>query len=290
MNNAVNKEARKRVGSRGLPLNYMNKKERVLKKLNSLPMWVFNRHWFLRNSKKIANYILDPLEYRKLVGFNTIKPQKPLPPIPKPKKYSPSPAKRVILFEILGAGCKPRRKNQLNWRESDYGITTKIFCNRQLKTVTGNITKTVCRLPLKLNDIFILKLVDQVEKYINNGYKVLIFGYSYGGSVASRVAEYLTKYKMVSSDIIIHTFGSIYVPQPSKTSLVNITHHMFTDDVALRCNHLSPSKDIFVKWLKHPMNARKGLLNIMGSENEWFIHNDYFERVALKIAKKYSYH
>ena len=288
MNNNINKEARKRVGTRGLPLNYMNRKEKVLKKLNTLPLWVANRHWFLRAPKNIAKYILDPLEYRKLVGFASNKPRVSAVPMSISKSWSSKPPKKTILFEILGAGCKQPRQSILSAANSDYGLVTKTFCNPVRKTVSGNIVKTVCRLPLGLNDPFIQRLVHDIERYINNNYKIILFGYSYGGSVASRVAEYLTKYKMVSSDVIIHTFGSIYVPPPEKTSLVNITHHMFTDDVALRCNHLNPTRDTFVKWLKPPKNAKKGLFNFTGSANEWFIHNDYFDRVALKIAKRYA--
>jgi pimeloyl-ACP methyl ester carboxylesterase len=197
-----------------------------------------------------------------------------------------------ILYDVLGLGCSEVPQRTLRIVKSQltkiYKIPCEIICNNSLKSTLKNIGKTVCYIPPSKKSKVVRDLYSNVIKNLKHGKKVIIFGHSYGGSVASRVAELLHDNQINTSRILIVTFGSIYVPHPSKTLGVNIKHIMFENDVALKCNHLNPKKDLYVDWRIHPLSHLKSKwYQILGSDIQWEIHNDYGPEIKLPLLKNF---
>lgn len=186
--------------------------------------------------------------------------------------------RRILIF-VLGLGCSEIK--ELDKIEDALKIHYKtpcvVMCNRSIGKTLRNIGKTVCYLPPSKKSRFVNEVFNELMKYAKNDYMVTVVGHSYGGSVVSRVAEILTDKGITRNNIRMITTGSIYVPKPNLTRNVNIRHIMFENDVALRCNHLSPTKDTYVEWLKHKQyrNYKPKRYKVFGSETEWEIHNDY---------------
>jgi hypothetical protein len=197
-----------------------------------------------------------------------------------------------ILYDVLGLGCSEFPQSVLDEVRLEltdiYGIPCEIICNKSLGNTLKNIGKTVCYIPPSKKSKTVSDLYSRVIKDLKNGKKVIIFGHSYGGSVASRVAELIHDNQIKTSRLLIVTFGSIYVPQPSKTRGVNIKHLMFYNDVALKCNHLNPKKDLFVYWRTHKLSHYNSeWYQILGSDIQWKIHNDYGPEIKLPLLKKF---
>jgi hypothetical protein len=197
-----------------------------------------------------------------------------------------------ILYDVLGLGCSEFPQSVLDEVRLEltdiYGIPCEIICNKSLGNTLKNIGKTVCYIPPSKKSKTVSDLYSRVIKDLKNGKKVIIFGHSYGGSVASRVAELIHDNQIKTSRLLIVTFGSIYVPQPSKTRGVNIKHLMFYNDVALKCNHLNPKKDLFVYWRTHKLSHYNSeWYQILGSDIQWKIHNDYGPELKIPLLKKF---
>jgi hypothetical protein len=122
------------------------------------------------------------------------------------------------------------------------------------------------------------KLLQDVIDKLNHGYKVELYGFSYGGAVLNILAnkihlimndmitcnekEMLQKFQ---TNLIIFTFGSIFVYDIFKTRNVKLYNIMMFGDVALICNGLNPREIIgqdivldsnmsFIELLPSPVN------------------------------------
>lgn len=211
-------------------------------------------------------------------------PNSPVRPPNSPVKIPNSPvrppnSKKSVLFIIVGLGCSMQSKNDRIYyskRYSEhYGMPTHYMCNTVERKSVKNIAKTVCGIRPSLKSTFVVKVLTMMKDYMSKGYKVYASGHSYGGSVISRIALALSMDP--SFDPIMFsalTFGSIYVPE---TIGVDITHYMYNNDVALRCNGLKPGQGKNVIWMSHPheTKARQKWWTVAGNRYEWMIHNDY---------------
>lgn len=187
--------------------------------------------------------------------------------------------KRILIF-VLGLGCSETNLTSIQMElQRFFRIQCVVMCNKSIQKTLRNIGKTVCYLPPSKKSAFVNEVFYEVINYANRDYNVIVVGHSYGGSVVSRVAELFTDRRITRKNVQMITTGSIYVPKPLLTRSVNIRHIMFTNDVALRCNHLNPIHDTYVEWLKHKKykNYEPKFFNIFGSGTEWEIHNDYID-------------
>ena len=202
----------------------------------------------------------------------------------KPKTRTKS-----VIIQVIGLGCSTIKKDEIAQYELEkgkyFGMKCQVFCNKSLGKTLVDIAKTYCHIVPSKKDKFVLSIVDVVKTYVNEGVKVHLFGYSYGGSVVSRVAEILDASPL--KNVHMYTCGSIYVPKPELTRNVDLTHYMFVNDVALKCNGLK-NKEAHVVWLR-PTNyvtPEKKKRSIFGTSEEWEAHNSYkFEREIIKGKK-----
>jgi hypothetical protein len=101
------------------------------------------------------------------------------------------------------------------------------YCPRPNTTFVGNLMKEV---------------VDDIRK--TEVKKVMVSGFSYGGSIANKLAERMNKElteKHLSKDQLtklqIATFGSIYFAPMKNIGPINIFNYISISDVAFVCNH-----------------------------------------------------
>jgi hypothetical protein len=150
---------------------------------------------------------------------------------------------KEVTIIVEGLGCSSSNLNkQTNFYKRKFRTPIVVMCNKSYYKTIRNIGGTVCRAPPSKTNPFVIKVFRKVIEYMNNGYHINLIGYSYGGAVVSRVAQMIPNKEQTR----IVTAGSIYAP-----SIPGVTHLMFTNDVALRCNGLNPIKDKYIKWLVH---------------------------------------
>ena len=79
------------------------------------------------------------------------------------------------------------------------------------------------------NNNLITSTAETIQTLLDNDFKVLLFGHSFGGSVCNFVANKLVK----NDNLKIFTFGSLYISQKAKKEhLFNIKNYMKDKDVA----------------------------------------------------------
>ena len=79
------------------------------------------------------------------------------------------------------------------------------------------------------NNNLITSTAETIQTLLDNDFKVLLFGHSFGGSVCNFVANKLVK----NDNLKIFTFGSLYISQKAKKKhLFNIKNYMKDKDVA----------------------------------------------------------
>lgn len=199
--------------------------------------------------------------------------------------------KKHILLLVAGLGCDLSTYSIGTARhlERKYGIQVKVYCNEYIGDTLKHVAKHYLQYVPKMNDNFTKYVYAEIKKYLFQNYKVTVWGHSYGGAVTSRIAQYMNIKSLLTPALKLFTFGSIYVPSPQKTGDVDITHYMFYNDVALRCNQLDPQRDRFVKWEKCPIDVGQELPpSLIGNILEWQIHTNYvplYMRLAKKLKK-----
>jgi len=171
--------------------------------------------------------------------------------------FTPIAARPIHIIFVEGIGCKNDglTDEQLeNYCDSVVqevfsnaqdrrSVTYKVSCNTKFYTQqVPNTIKTILRINLNDRLNYIMRLYTYIIDMLKT-HNVVVMGFSYGGSVVSRLAELFTKdslYKDTSRipGLYMATFGSIYVPKVIKTHKVNITHYLYERDVALICNKL----------------------------------------------------
>lgn len=198
--------------------------------------------------------------------------------------------KPLSIHFVLGLGCSLSKHDNNHFKHYLENLSkakrSVIHCNESLKQVLGDIAKVNIKVKLK-QDKFVSSVYDSVIKDIDNGYRVLLLGHSYGGSVVARIAEIANN--SFNKRLVIKTFGSIYIPSFEKTKNAHVEHFIFTDDVCLKCNKLQNlAHHDQVTWLSHDYSPGVSFfqkLNPFGSKKQWLIHNSYENHITDNMNK-----
>ncbi len=194
-------------------------------------------------------------------------------PQPKPKPPSPLKKKTHIIY-ILGMGCLNEDAVRVAeyYRKLNKNAIINVECNESLKTIFKNIIKTACYLKPSKNNDFVLRIFDKINKLLNANKDVILMGHSYGGNVATILAELFNSHTNANK-LKVATFGSIYITKPKKVTNIIIRQFMMLKDVALKCNKLKEPKDMiedsyddsknYVTWIKNKF------------KDKWENHNNY---------------
>ena len=110
-----------------------------------------------------------------------------------------------------------------------------------------NVAKTLVGAKPSTKREYIESLFQKISTLMSHGKTVIVLGFSYGGSVVSRLAKIFTRKNIVQGqgfipNLYMATFGSIYVPPTRETFKVNIVHYLLERDIALTCNKLNFDK------------------------------------------------
>jgi pimeloyl-ACP methyl ester carboxylesterase len=155
------------------------------------------------------------------------------------------------------------------------------MCNPSVRSAVSNVAKTYCSIIPSKKNAFVQRVLATVLRYLRAGKTVHLMGHSYGGSVAARIAEIFSAANAPHPNLVISTFGSVYIPQPARTAGVRVRHFMYVNDVALRCNALDPKqhrREWGVTWVEPSTDApakKASKLALFGTRAEWSIHNSY---------------
>ena len=181
----------------------------------------------------------------------------------EPKLPTTHPKQKLYVLYVDSLGCQQQTdenekskinkwlsstmKKHLNVQYLKENIETDISCNDSYIGQLLSIIKTTTAMKIKTypskRSNYITGLFGKVCEKLRD-HIVVVLGYSYGGSVVSRIAELFTrefKYNGRANqipDLYMGTFGSIYIPESSRTAAVNLIHHLFDNDVALYCNNM----------------------------------------------------
>jgi hypothetical protein len=180
--------------------------------------------------------------------------------------------KKIKVIYIAGYGCESigdanntKYEKWFKWHINQYFKaigdfdTFEYMCNENKLSIAYDIFKTYCMLPPTKSD-FINSILEKIRHYIKAKSHVILLGHSYGGLIASMVAQVLSRdnLEIIRDNLTIITFGSIFVPSNEETNNINITHFMYKNDLALQCNHVKEN-DERVIWLDkvNPNNSGK---------------------------------
>jgi len=122
-----------------------------------------------------------------------------------------SPTYYVII--VLGLDCRTtanlfeKLKNYLIEEIRLYSYfnesNIEIMCDYNQESAVYDFAKnTICRTPLKDNNKFVLKVMENIQDKHDKYDFVYIIGYSYGGSVVCKIAELYNKAYETGDDII----------------------------------------------------------------------------------------
>ena len=188
------------------------------------------------------------------------------------------------IYSINGLGCSTLSDDDSAMMKNDIVKASKIKdvvikCNKSMKDTLLDITKLACRVPLK-HDAFVHEICNEIEVDLKAGKTVIVLGHSYGGAVASRIAEYFNDFIIYNSKIIIRTMGSIYIPATHKVDKINIKHALMPNDVCLKCLDIKNNEAREnVHWLQNNLSPYKksymDVFKVFGSKKRWEIHNSY---------------
>jgi pimeloyl-ACP methyl ester carboxylesterase len=211
------------------------------------------------------------------------------------KAHSQTP--KPVVFYIEGIGCSVEDDAYNRYFVSRYtNLSTDniiIGCNPSTRNIAMNVIKRYCYINPSSKSPFVQDLVGKVSQFLKENRHVFVMGHSYGGSVASRIAEELNNDPLAGIYLHVATFGTIMVPKkPELVSNIDILHHMISADVALKCNGLKPPKtlktlaSVFdpvnkIQWFDNEENIKR--IRAFGKEN-WQIHASYrpYEQLYLE--------
>ena len=167
---------------------------------------------------------------------------------------------KVLLIDVLGMGCQLSSMKDIENAESHYknliqtygsfnekDIKVMVTCNPSIMQQISNVSVTLLwKKPSKAKK-YIEDLYDIVTHALKDNYYVLLTGHSYGGSVVSRICELLnrdTQFRTFEKipNISAATFGSIYIPEKSRVSRVELMHYIISGDIVAKCNKLTCKK------------------------------------------------
>jgi hypothetical protein len=194
--------------------------------------------------------------------------------------------KQKIVIFIAGLGyhklTESEMKQYSNNLEFYSRIKTIFLCNKSVSKIWYDIFKTLCFFSPNKTSSFVQQVHSIVNHYIDKDYDVFIIGHSYGGSIASIIAETFNDKKQ-RKNLHVITFGSIYVPKPDKTNNIDIKHFMRVNDVALKCNRLVYKKDTHVHWIK--THNQTNQFSLFGTNDQWISHNNYIHIMEKLLSK-----
>jgi alpha-beta hydrolase superfamily lysophospholipase len=131
-----------------------------------------------------------------------------------------------------------------------------VFCNEQdPHSMTENIVRRLVAPKKPLPDTpFVQKVRAAVCAALRRGERVLLAGHSYGGSVATRVAESVDC--AGGGTLEVATFGSIYVRSPRAIQPgVRIRHYMYEKNIAAACHRRNVATCSFVNAIPTTLNS-----------------------------------
>jgi hypothetical protein len=168
------------------------------------------------------------------------------PVIHQPSRAS-SPGRLIVVYgygcDVFQKSIKERSAHLQSVKHPSFG-TVDVYCNdKEPRSMTYDIWKTLVRRGIVLEPTpFVKKIIDEVCASLRRKERVTLVGHSYGGSVVSRVAMYLsTRCSNVDTSLLrIKTYGSIFIPPPEKTHGISIKHIVYSNDIAKLC-HKTPT-------------------------------------------------
>lgn len=211
-----------------------------------------------------------------------------------------NPSYNVCHIYILGLGCSINYSG-LVAKKKYYENTTKkninIFCNTDTRDSRASVAKVyLCNVSIRTNTPFVQHVYKFVLEQINNN-KVIIVGHSYGGAVASKIAELFSKNRPKEECDRLHiaTMGSIYISPKNKVENIDIINYMHVNDISMNCNGLkqpvlsdfqnedlsNTSNDQNIVWIKKN-NERINKRSVF-SHNSWKIHRSVYTPLNLSI-------
>jgi len=167
------------------------------------------------------------------------------------------------IIRIDGLGCTSRTPEEKEeWKEFFKVNGYDYKCHRMDKAITSILTTSIGVRPL--HDKFLYDLINEVLTLASNRY-VFLFGHSFGGLIANRVAEELLllyehekneenreKLEQLFERINIGTFGSIYIPRiVTEPKLLKIINYVAIGDVS----------NITTWGIHHKQITKQGSLN-----------------------------
>ncbi len=190
------------------------------------------------------------------------------------------PQKMVVVY---GFGCNhfgravSARQIMLNQiRNKEAILDVEVMCNTiDSKSMTYDIWRRLKNKDLEPTPFVEHVMIDVASK-LARGEHVLLVGHSYGGSVASRVAMFLSEYEYDQvHNLQIGTFGSIFIPPPEATGSIDIRHYVYANDIAMLCHKRSNSYENLI------------LLDSRYKANPVYSHMDYDHWIA-RVAQSGS--
>jgi hypothetical protein len=237
-------------------------------------------------SQFLANPSVNPVTKRKIkYGLDTY--LRLMQSIQEIRSQTYRPCRQHILIVVIGLGCSsidPKRIEEIRMsivNALDIVVDQVILmCNPSYVSAAYDVAQTYCNIRPGLNNAFVKEVAAKVTTHMDAGDNVSLVGFSYGGSVVSRVGELFKKASRFSRQLSIATFGSIYVPTQERVAGIDITHFMYVNDVALKCNglnHKTPDPKKPVEWLRRksyvtPVHKE---FTFLGTSKEWAVHGSY---------------
>lgn len=214
----------------------------------------------------------------------------PTQPQPTDQPQPTQPQPKVLIIFVFGIGCEFQKEEELDkikgeildnfyLKNNDIGIDLKIYCNRSAMNTYCEVGKMYCSLEPPTDTKVINGLNTFVTENFKNYRNTYIFGFSYGGSIVSRLAMNLSQLKP-EDKIEMYTFGSIYIPD---YEIAKLTHFLYDIDVAHKINNVKltnePRRDDII-WLKNTSVNKDNDKNYLvgkffGTSLEWINHNSY---------------
>lgn len=175
-------------------------------------------------------------------------------------------SKPIHVIFVAGLGCKYENLKEIHSYFTNFvrtktelkpetKCTIEVSCNNSYLSQLANVTKTVMSIKPSKKISYIQDLYKKIQDYlygtgsVETPHTVIVMGFSYGGSVVSRIAQlFSSTHDDLSKipDLYMATFGSIYIPKPLHTIKVNLTHYLLENDVAMMCN--KKSRDALIRF------------------------------------------
>jgi hypothetical protein len=257
--------------------------------------------WKKRLFNTTVEHLKKQIAFMEDAPFSTFTPLQAITPV---DTYTP---KEVHIIFVEGLGCQfdtdsesflegvintakyeiHEKNKEDNVLFNTEKVSSKSSCNEHYIEQLKNVATTWMGFVPTKNRTYINDLYETILNLLytpNN--VILVMGFSYGGSVVSRIAELLTRNVNIPLDEETHkirnlymgTFGSIYVPKTTRTHKVHLLHYLQEGDIAMTCNRITRDKLLHVDEADSPSNPVAMSIN-----------NDHANvRYCLKIPRKHG--